>query len=678
MDSQKPDRASNGIHSEIGLAVKIALALAIVAMTYLGVQQSITHADTPDSLTTRLEPGLNYVGWVSADTPVAEFFAAVPQVEAVFAWSARNEDWLRAAPGVSPEFNTLQWLTPGMGLIVRLGGDRPVEWTRAFSRASALISLRPGLNLVAWTAGRATLLSEIERDLRQSFRAQYDEAGANAPDRLYTPGQPELVDAFGRIEHGGALWVRAEVLGSWSQRSDAQLIIRGRVIGPDGEGIGRLYVQATVMARRGWYFPYISHADGSFLMFALADSELTISFQHWEGCSSYYREGGTTEQLDEATRIDTSQSVDEIEFRVGDGACGWHIRGTLVDATGAPIAGQSVSATAEIPGRGGWDRTAEDGSFEILVDDETEYVLRAYLGDGCSAWYDGAGLRREREDAATISVSGADINGVEIRVPADVCAWEIHGRVLNHDGTPYPRAWVYPITASHRTLRSSQTATDGSFVLTLAEPGLYRLEVRTDEDSGGYYADGWVVAELDDASTIEVTGDKPVKLVLRMPDRSGVWQIRGRLTRADGSPLADTEIAAQPERGGHRYARTSADGSFELTLGFDGPFVLQASIGGSCDVFRSDDGISLKSGEATPFGPGHPQVTNVEFTLPAGVCEARIRGRVVGEDGNPLTGVAVSIWRDGWHARRATTQDDGSFDTRVAVEGALLSSALDQ
>lgn len=649
-------------------AIKALLAVVAVSVIFVGTGWGATSADAPDSLTTRLEPGINYIGWVSADTPVEDFFASVPQVEAVFAWSARNEEWLRAAPGVPAEFNTLNWLTPGMGLVVRLGGDQPVQWTRAFSRASGLIGLRSGLNLVAWTGGRATLLSEIERDLRRSFGAQYGEAGANDPDRLYTPDQPETVDAFGRVEHGGALWVRAEVLGSWSQRSDDRLIIRGRVIDPDGEGLEGLYVQATIEGRLGWYFPYITNADGSFLMFALADSKLTISFRHREGCSSYYREGGTTEQLDEATRIDTSVPVNDLEFHVGDGACGRHIRGRLMDATGAPIADQFVSARALSAGRGGSDRTAEDGSFEILVPDHAEYALRTEVVPGCETWYDGDGLTRERDNAAAVAVSGADVTGLEIRVPDDVCAWQIRGRVLNHDGTPYPAVQVQPVGPDHRHIGSTYTSEDGSFTVAVPQPGLYRLRVWTN-DCSGYYADGELTAELEQALAIEVTGDEATELVLRMPERSCIWEIRGRLMRADGPAVEDTRVVAAAVNSAVEYlAWTAADGSFTITPRTEGPFVLRAEVGGSCHVFLSDEGISLSVSGGTHFSRGDANVTNVDFRLPDGTCEFRVQGRIVRANGEPLGGEIVVVSRDRWSSS-ADTEADGSFEFHLPVQG---------
>ena len=459
-------------------------------------------------------------------------------------------------------------------------------------------------------------------------------------------------------------------MGSWTQRSDAHVLIRGRVIGPDGEGIEGLYVQATITSRRGWYFPYITRSDGSFLMLVLVDSEYTISFQHRDGCSSYYREDGTTEELASATRIDTSESVDDLEFRVADGACGWRVRGTLVDQAGEPFAGQLVSALAPSPARGGSDRTAEDGSFDILVSDNAEYELRVRVGETCYGWYDGPSLSLDREDARTVSVSGGHVSGVTIRMPADVCAWEIRGRVLRHDGTPLQRARVHAVSANGDALRSVGSAEDGSFALTLPEPGRYRLALNSFDHCSGYYADGRLVAELQEATPIDVTGAGVVEVELRMPEVSCAWQIRGTLARADGSPIADTRMAAHGPNGDvAEYAWTDADGRFVFTVRTDGPFALSAEVDETCRIYRSDDGIVLRGGgEPTRFGRGDPEVTSVDFRLPAGVCEVRIRGRIVWANGEPLGNADMSIDRGHWYVD-AQTQADGSFELYLPVEG---------
>ncbi len=388
-------------------AVTVSVALAGTLSLLLGVGTGSVSADDPNTVTTRLKPGINFVGWVGGDTSVATFFAAVPQVVAVFAWSPQDKQWLFASPLVGAEFNTLRWLTPGMGLVVRLRNEREVEWKRAFSRASGSLSLRPGFNLIAWSGGRSSLLSEIERHLRQTFRA-YSLAGVQSPEHLFTPDLSELVDEYGRVEHGGALWVYTEDGGTWSQRSDGLNRIPGRVLGPDGEGVGGVLVTGSTAGQIGWHSQVTTKPDGSFSTFAVADSLYTLRLKHRQNCSSYYLEHGTTEQLEAATRIDTSEDVGGIEFRIGEGACGWYIRGTVVDAAGAPIAGRRGAAIASIPARGGYTSTGDDGSFAVHVPDNVEYVLRVSVQPTCVAWFDGAGLALDQADAEAISVSGVD------------------------------------------------------------------------------------------------------------------------------------------------------------------------------------------------------------------------------------------------------------------------------
>lgn len=133
----------------------IVLLVSLAALLAAGVGYISADGETnrPETFTTRLEPGLNCVGWVSPDAPVEEFFASAPEIEAVFAWSGRNQSWLRASPHAASEHQSLQWLTPGLGLVVRLGGEQPIDWTRKLSRASGLVSLQSGWNLVACSRG---------------------------------------------------------------------------------------------------------------------------------------------------------------------------------------------------------------------------------------------------------------------------------------------------------------------------------------------------------------------------------------------------------------------------------------------------------------------------------------------------------------------------------------------
>ena len=78
-------------------------------------------------MTTILQPGDNFVGWIAADAPAQALFDAVPEIEVVHAWDPLVRRWLLASPHVPAELHTLTQLTPGMGLRVRITGDQAVE-----------------------------------------------------------------------------------------------------------------------------------------------------------------------------------------------------------------------------------------------------------------------------------------------------------------------------------------------------------------------------------------------------------------------------------------------------------------------------------------------------------------------------------------------------------------------
>ena len=77
--------------------------------------------------------------------------------------------------------------------------------------------------------------------------------------------------------------------------------------------------------------------------------------------------------------------------------------------------GEPVSISLDL-----FDSTDSQGVFVIDVPDGS-FALRVYAGPGCSlvGWYDGAGgITTERDQAFTVIVDGASVEGIEIRLPA--------------------------------------------------------------------------------------------------------------------------------------------------------------------------------------------------------------------------------------------------------------------
>lgn len=530
----------------------------------------------------------------------------------------------------------------------------------------------PGDNLIAWSGHDGALASDIEQQLRGTFQSFF-EAVSGSPHKVpHLPDQPGLFDGLGAVVRGQSLWVHAEVEGAWIQRDDARVPIRGQVIGPDGTGIEGIQVQATTTGGAGWYFPDTTDSDGSFALGTIGDNEYIISFRHRHSCSSYYREDGATDVLDAATRIDTSLNVQPIEFRIGVDACGPRINGIVVDEEGAPVVNHLVQAVQTPFGTEGFDYTGSDGSFSILADEDTDYVLRVIVGDTCEAWYDGDTLTHQRQDASTISVSGSTGAGLDIRLPSDICRWIIRGSLLLEDGTPIPGALVNAVNQDGEDLWPISTSIDGSFTLAVPRPGRYRLAVRTDAGCNGYFSARAFVTELDDALPIHVTDDDAGQVVVRLASPTCNHYLRGRLVGADGFGLQDTEIVAEATDGSKSYAdRTGPDGSFALIVQDNASYNMRVEVSESCHVYYEGEGVTTTREEAVPLDVRGADVQNLLVQIPLGPCGWRIGGRLLDANGLPIREKFVLAQRDAdGEFDAVTTDSEGTFEFEVPGNGA--------
>ena len=127
----------------LGIVAALIIAIALL-LTW-----SAANAQQPPERTTRLEPGINLVGWVGEATPVSQLFNEIPQLESVWAWDAELRDWI-VAGRVAPEWlGSLGRVSAGMGLRMQLGGDESFLWQRSTEPTQGLVKLRTGWNLVA-------------------------------------------------------------------------------------------------------------------------------------------------------------------------------------------------------------------------------------------------------------------------------------------------------------------------------------------------------------------------------------------------------------------------------------------------------------------------------------------------------------------------------------------------
>ncbi len=65
--------------------ITLAIAALIAVLAALLFPAVLANAQEPSEAGTRLEPGVNLVGWVGEATPVSQLFDEIPQLESIWA-----------------------------------------------------------------------------------------------------------------------------------------------------------------------------------------------------------------------------------------------------------------------------------------------------------------------------------------------------------------------------------------------------------------------------------------------------------------------------------------------------------------------------------------------------------------------------------------------------------------
>ena len=159
-----------------------------------------------DPVIVTLYPGWNMTGWVGADAPVSLLFDQVPALESVATWDAERHRYTWARPG-DGQPGELRQLTTGMGLWLRLGGSEEMEWEQQPADGTALIHLRPGRNLVAWTGQDPESVWSLARRLAPAFVRVSRWDAAERRQTGYSDGGPPYSIPLRALRTGDAVWL---------------------------------------------------------------------------------------------------------------------------------------------------------------------------------------------------------------------------------------------------------------------------------------------------------------------------------------------------------------------------------------------------------------------------------------------------------------------------------------
>ena len=196
--------------SPLGLTRALFLVIFLLSLVagVLTVATTAAFGADEGKETIHLEPGDNYVGWVSEQIGVEDVFAAIPDAALIYTWDADRRVWRFAIRGVGGSLTALE---PGMAAMIRIVGHKPVEWERPLTPAKGLVTLYRGVNWVTWVGRDDWPLDQVARGIGKSL------VSIRVGDKTWPTPLDSSVDDLPTLRPGDALQVTVSRDLRWFQ-----------------------------------------------------------------------------------------------------------------------------------------------------------------------------------------------------------------------------------------------------------------------------------------------------------------------------------------------------------------------------------------------------------------------------------------------------------------------------
>ena len=645
-------------------------------------------AQSGEMVTTELQPGFNLAGWTEHEAPVSAIFEAIPQLDFVYAWDADGQRFRAAVRTDAGAAGDLTTLTPGMGLVLWLGGDESFTWMRPLIPHAGGVFLSRGWNLVVWAGEDGIATTDALRRIEDLVTGVAD-ADGDAPAVLAT---------------GGAFWLRLSVDKPWWQGAEFPEVEFASEFSPQEQATLRANLDEVVVyfAQRFGMVPpgrvvrfgddYIDacahYAHPAIVLkstcagalaheyaHALQHAMATLSGQPVAGrwAPAWIGEGGANHW--------------SAQYRAWQaGASG------VVDLTSPPYLG-AVVATAlplrdmetydRLLGRGGsysvaqfgvdWlasvagPESVRDYYLERYRYGNWQAALRATFGISHSAFY-----REFEEHRAEFAPPHPQLQ---------VLVRDVRGVALE-DVTVFARD---PGTGS--LVRRRTTDDTGRADLPL-EAGSYSLSLQLDECPLEWTSPDARLEEMEDEGVRFTIGDADLEgVVLRLAEDPAApcGTLNGVVLDPDGKLRKGVTVQVRSADGEQtRSWRTSGTGEFEWTLP-RGDWELSILLE-RCSLTWSSGvaGLEDRDGKGAAFSLEKADLEELELKLATDSLDhcPRVWGVVQGPDGAPQPGVTVRVTslEEDYSIRRTTSREGtfesnleaGSYELALSLNGCLL------
>lgn len=598
----------------LGAVLAAALVLGVMGLTMAAAQEpdetvvevAASRPQPGDTMTTILSPGDNLIGWIEGKTAVADLFEAVPEIGTVWAWDVLRRQWLAASRRVPAQLHTLRQLAPGMGLLVQVDADEPVEWLRPAYPAAGLVKLHEGPNLVAWLGRDESPITYLALGVGASFEGAEIWDAANVQYLSYDPLNGETDGGLFAIRRGDAVWVNVSRTVNWLQ--------------PTGVLPRILFRDAVPQSFRAMF---------------RADLENVLEF-----FASQY-----------GIQADYSQLTVDARFGARGASA---IKSKIL--IGEPLCRDRVQSAAEAPLASNCFRTLSHEYF---------HVLQRQLSD--TAWsplwlIEGTAVRmsllpdwstRDISRDRWISDSWGNVVGMLPREPVAVevsLAREVYTLGAMGADVIASEAGDTAIVEYWRQLAPAPTGSH------------FRWETRPSWQAVFQEVFGLSVGQFYRALHEQWRQG----LTPAGADGPTGRTILGTLVDADGNVIEGAIVGVDPDI--FPSAKTDTSGQFELRLldsWTDEAAILWIEYGEDCRLYYGSTGFAESPSDASGI-PLVGGVTGVSIQMPTTLLCPWFRGRITNEENVDLSGLEVSLFHREWRTFQSPvfSDADGSFAFR--------------
>lgn len=678
-------------------ALALALALALLLTQMLLASEEVE----PVLVLRTLQPGDNLVGWVDYPITPQELFEQIPEAELIYAWDAQHSRYRVAARELQAG---LEVINPGMGLVVRISADHPVEWEQPSAANGERLTLHPGPNLVAWTGPSDSPIDLAVRSIGDTFEHALYWMSDQQQHGVFEPGRGTSNESMHTLRRGDALWVFGTEETSWLQPSGDRPL---HPLGPPPDHIRWYasfdkYLDADGIA----FISTENVADEALFRAAAIFDEMLVNRPDIRQTLVRRRVHivvvGQTEETFDLTPYKQYRDRIELEPHGPGGPRGLgpnQFTPTLVPEEnllcldgdrfqGHDVAVHEYAHAIDFAISSGLQsgnfrsaltaayRTGREAGFW-----EGTHAMRntaEYWATGVQAWLGVVGrfystvINRHAltHYAPSLATLVADTLGdIQLHTscqPADAKSQGsterilVSGSLLDSEGEVLPGVDVVLRPQSDSgTFVQTSLSPKGKFT-TFVKPGTYTLR---------YSIEGCQVYHGKDGLILELPSADPISLIdedwsVAHQLRAGMCQLisTGKITNSKGMPLAKLNLSLSSR---NRLSRGMIlpNGEFKIRVPEPGQFYVQIHYKTCYYAYDGQDVISMSLGaplvEAARL-TGSP----LDFKLPANACAGEISGKVLDQSGQPAQGAIVSLYQPDFLVGYPV-QSDGRFSRQV-------------